>query len=61
MVSCLSPHQMILKKESIENILEKGESAGNQDFLLFTQMISTLSNSLCCHLSFEGKPEFLCL
>ena len=40
---------MTLRKEALKNILEKGENAGNQHFLLFLQRINlslTLSQTI---------------
>ena len=47
---------MTLRKEAFENILEKGENAGNKHFLLFTncfssfqKLIQTFELHLFCH------------
>ena len=38
-----------LEKEAFENIVGKGENAGNQHFLLFPQMLSILTSlKFCC-------------
>ena len=55
-----SPPLRTLREQTFENIMEKGENAGNQHFLLFPQCFLSFSNrisisyfNLFCRLQFN--------
>ena len=66
-----NPNLMTLRKKTSENIVGKGENAGNQHFLLFSQcfipfqnQISIFDSLLFCHLEIlliSRSLKFCCL